>query len=215
MARHLAPNQSHSEAMAYIMVSLIPYRLFFIAYVPCRLLRHHHDDRRHGVVVACRVVLQRPPEPVLIHALGRRDDLGAKDIIDIDHTDVSPLACQGGDTRLYIERAGDEARIIGHHLVTVDCLGHRTNDRIEPALAMEQLSQYRGTRPENNAEGSCQLDVCLDLPRCFHRIAVPVNELSTTVPCVGACLLYTSDAADDLLCVDLGGRRIIKKKKKK
>src|SRR5450756_192063 len=29
-----------------------------------------------------------------------------------------------------------------------------------------------------------------------------------------ACLLYTSDAADDLLCVDLGGRRIIKKKKK-
>ena len=27
------------------------------------------------------------------------------------------------------------------------------------------------------------------------------------------CLLYTSDAADDRLCVDLGGRRIIKKKK--
>ena len=27
------------------------------------------------------------------------------------------------------------------------------------------------------------------------------------------CLLYTSDAADDLLCVDLGGRRIIKHKK--
>ena len=29
------------------------------------------------------------------------------------------------------------------------------------------------------------------------------------------CLLYTSDAADDLLCVDLGGRAIIKKKKAK
>ena len=28
------------------------------------------------------------------------------------------------------------------------------------------------------------------------------------------CLLYTSDAADDLLCVDLGGRRIINKKTK-
>ena len=27
-----------------------------------------------------------------------------------------------------------------------------------------------------------------------------------------SCLLYTSGAADDLLCVDLGGRRIIKKK---
>eukprot|EP00657_Telonema_sp_P-1_P001737 TRINITY_DN1440_c0_g1_i1.p1 TRINITY_DN1440_c0_g1~~TRINITY_DN1440_c0_g1_i1.p1 ORF type:complete len:119 (+),score=38.16 TRINITY_DN1440_c0_g1_i1:125-481(+) len=29
------------------------------------------------------------------------------------------------------------------------------------------------------------------------------------------CLLYTSDAADDLLCVDLGGRRIIKKKQQR
>ena len=33
--------------------------------------------------------------------------------------------------------------------------------------------------------------------------------------CVDACLLYTSDAADDLLCVDLGGGLIIKKKKTK
>src|SRR5450756_3234378 len=37
----------------------------------------------------------------------------------------------------------------------------------------------------------------------------------TKVEQVWFCLLYTSDAADDLLCVDLGGRRIIKKKKKK
>src|SRR5680860_478568 len=29
-------------------------------------------------------------------------------------------------------------------------------------------------------------------------------------PLFWICLLYTSDAADDLLCVDLGGRRIIK-----
>ena len=28
---------------------------------------------------------------------------------------------------------------------------------------------------------------------------------------VEICLLYTSDAADDMQCVDLGGRRIIKK----
>ena len=32
---------------------------------------------------------------------------------------------------------------------------------------------------------------------------------------MASCLLYTSDAADDLLCVDLGGRRIIKKKTQK
>src|SRR5659263_771019 len=35
------------------------------------------------------------------------------------------------------------------------------------------------------------------------------------IPKRSDCLLYTSDADDDLLCVDLGGRRIIKKKKKK
>ena len=37
------------------------------------------------------------------------------------------------------------------------------------------------------------------------------NALAAEPP-IYNCLLYTSDAADDLLCVDLGGRRIIKKK---
>ena len=44
------------------------------------------------------------------------------------------------------------------------------------------------------------------------RLIVPPSSGIRVVQ--GACLLYTSDAADDLLCVDLGGRRIIKKKKK-
>ena len=39
--------------------------------------------------------------------------------------------------------------------------------------------------------------------------AIGGNE---TMHACNSCLLYTSDAADDLLCVDLGGRRIIKKK---
>ena len=37
-------------------------------------------------------------------------------------------------------------------------------------------------------------------------------QIETTLAPSLACLLYTSDAADDLLCVDLGGRRVIKKK---
>src|SRR5680860_1777831 len=40
------------------------------------------------------------------------------------------------------------------------------------------------------------------------------GDLRAEFPHMKGCLLYTSDAADDLLCVDLGGRRIIKKKKK-
>ena len=42
----------------------------------------------------------------------------------------------------------------------------------------------------------------------------PGNDV-LQVGVIHPCLLYTSDAADDLLCVYLGGRRLIKKKKKK
>src|SRR5450756_917636 len=54
-----------------------------------------------------------------------------------------------------------------------------------------------------------------------HKILQTIVVFGSTRICEPAaalrkvCLLYTSDAADDLLCVDLGGRRIIKKKKKK
>ena len=41
-----------------------------------------------------------------------------------------------------------------------------------------------------------------------------IRALHVGVPAVNvACLLYTSDAADERSSVDLGGRRIIKKKK--
>ena len=46
-----------------------------------------------------------------------------------------------------------------------------------------------------------------------HQIMATASHMSYVSPPPFACLLYTSDAADDLLCVDLGGRRIIKKKK--
>src|SRR5450756_3206726 len=69
------------------------------------------------------------------------------------------------------------------------------------------------------------------LLRCVERVLTPrtgtiridghdlkslsardVSRRAASVPQSHACLLYTSDAADDLLCVDLGGRRIITKK---
>src|SRR5450756_855771 len=64
-------------------------------------------------------------------------------------------------------------------------------------------------------------DQPLDLARAFEdrvdlRVTVPALHRVLTDVAVAAhdldglfgCLLYTSDAADDLLCVDLGGRRI-------
>src|SRR5680860_1005669 len=50
--------------------------------------------------------------------------------------------------------------------------------------------------------------------RSLVIIPPPDTQMDTGKHDLLVCLLYTSDAADDLLCVDLGGRRIIKKKKK-
>ena len=66
----------------------------------------------------------------------------------------------------------------------------------------------------------CIRDRCLNANEIDHlrqgqRDHREINALPAhRKPADHHCLLYTSDAADDLLCVDLGGRRIIKKKKK-
>eukprot|EP00831_Metopus_contortus_P048865 TRINITY_DN40037_c0_g1_i1.p2 TRINITY_DN40037_c0_g1~~TRINITY_DN40037_c0_g1_i1.p2 ORF type:complete len:193 (-),score=42.22 TRINITY_DN40037_c0_g1_i1:23-601(-) len=51
-------------------------------------------------------------------------------------------------------------------------------------------------------------------PHHWHQIPI-IDFLSSVHTLNQYCLLYTSDAADDTPCVDLGGRRIHKKKKKK
>ena len=49
----------------------------------------------------------------------------------------------------------------------------------------------------------------------LNELALRSNQVYSIASRCGVCLLYTSDAADDLLCVDLGDRRNIKKKKNK
>ena len=51
------------------------------------------------------------------------------------------------------------------------------------------------------------MNVVRDLGRAVDEASADVD-----VRCI-VCLLYTSDAADERSSVDLGGRRIIKKKK--
>ena len=62
--------------------------------------------------------------------------------------------------------------------------------------------------------GSVAYDYLMSFPGRFRDHILPDQlhkvSLSFLVDSM-RCLLYTSDAADDLLCVDLGGRRIIQK----
>src|SRR5680860_670345 len=53
----------------------------------------------------------------------------------------------------------------------------------------------------------------LNVSYCLSVATQKYEVFRRPPPGIWPCLLYTSDAADDLLCVDLGGRRIIKKKK--
>ena len=85
-------------------------------------------------------------------------------------------------------------------ITTLHQLRQRPIDEIE-----SELLRFSQTRP-----------LSLVLPCLIDELSRPalqtiVSEIAK-VPYL-SCLLYTSDAADDLLCVDLGGRRIIKKKK--
>ena len=56
------------------------------------------------------------------------------------------------------------------------------------------------------------------LPNARERLVVRAREIrargiTRLAALAGTCLLYTSDAADERSSVDLGGRRIIQKKK--
>src|SRR5450756_2819820 len=55
------------------------------------------------------------------------------------------------------------------------------------------------------------LTIWADRIQCFSSLCLQMGAIHSCYrfPEIRCCLLYTSDAADDLLCVDLGGRRII------
>ena len=80
---------------------------------------------------------------------------------------------------------------------------NRTEGRAAPLLWLRMLALLSSIMAcaQLHAEAASSPDPLFDQPY------VDIDEWRDT-----PCLLYTSDAADDLLCVDLGGRRIIKKK---
>src|SRR5450756_1318076 len=69
-----------------------------------------------------------------------------------------------------------------------------SNKSASTEIALKQV-EITG-KPGKRSRTSCKTESCCK------------KELGSSGASVKSCLLYTSDAADDLLCVDLGGRRI-------
>src|SRR5450756_3153736 len=89
----------------------------------------------------------------------------------------------------------------------LEMLSDSDKERFE-RIRVAQIEKYGSEKPE-------QLQSALHTIRRVSYQRLESESLKEgNFAQLRSCLLYTSDAADDLLCVDLGGRRIIKKKKK-
>ena len=99
----------------------------------------------------------------------------------------------------------------------------RLNKKAMIALREPSLGPCFGIKGGAAGGGYAQVvpmeDLNLHFTGDFHAITSANNLLAAMLDNsiqqgneLNICLLYTSDAADDLLCVDLGGRRLIKKK---
>ena len=78
-------------------------------------------------------------------------------------------------------------------------------------LSLQELAAYNGIANPNLVFSGQRLEI----PGLTAAPSAMAPATSETLPGDSGyytCLLYTSDAADDLLCVDLGGRRFIKNK---
>ena len=105
------------------------------------------------------------------------------------------------------------------HLLAVDCIifGYDLLEKdiklllirrnFEPAKGKWSLAGGFVKKDESLDEAACRILCDLTgLKNIYMKQLYSYGDLERD------CLLYTSDAADDLLCVDLGCRRIIKKK---
>ena len=84
---------------------------------------------------------------------------------------------------------------------------------IQKIAAYESYVEHGATQPSLDiAKGIATFEGGRSADGLFHPYQDPVGVWTIGYGhTAGVCLLYTSDAADDMQCVDLGGRRIIKK----
>ena len=94
------------------------------------------------------------------------------------------------------------------------------NSAHDTAIANKIIDMMQSLKLKNNNKTACRwiwelIQNAKDVVECTETVNIEVdfNEDKHYLA-FKHCLLYTSDAADERSSVDLGGRRIIKKKKK-
>src|SRR5450756_1439382 len=88
--------------------------------------------------------------------------------------------------------------------------GHAAAGELEDLARLGPGGDFEGNWPVDGFDVDFGAERSIDHRDGDIRQDVPAFALEAAVS-AHPCLLYTSDAADDLLCVDLGGRRIINK----
>src|SRR5450756_234840 len=141
-------------------------------------------------------------------------------------SDLQLFAARLEELQHRTDAATDKAKGLEHSITQLNEAMKLQNERriqLQEALArardasIQAEDAFERARSDNAAvvvqQGLTPGDTCPVCGRVVEELVAHAEHLDFAR--LKTCLLYTSDAADDLLCVDLGGRRIIKKKKKK
>src|SRR5665213_299498 len=183
------------------------------------------------IVEAARTVIGGVDTHLDVHVAAALDPIGG--VLGVESFDATPrgykalfewMGAFGAVSKVGVEGTGAYGAGLGRFLkkagvevVEVDRpnrQARRTKGKSDPADAVEAARAVlsgRATGTPKSRDGNVEAIRALLVAKRSARDARlralhQMRQLSY-------CLLYTSDAADDLLCVDLGGRRIIKKKK--
>src|SRR5680860_1489393 len=89
------------------------------------------------------------------------------------------------------------------------CSWSGTSGRGSAPVAVGSGEPKRARSPERHTDPDRSADADQDRNHPILSPTPPRLRIVIGAAAARTCLLYTSDAADDLLCVDLGGRRII------
>src|SRR5450756_2382263 len=152
------------------------------------------------------------------------DLFGLKKLKSVQHSCyVLPAGGREGQTRKHGLVALDDPEQFHGRLggCRVRLLEHRADQRQQTVVKPPRLFDIALAGRAAEREEVLGQDVCAgeyapvpsEAADAEKKMVLPREDREAVGTGYYACLLYTSDAADDLLCVDLGGRRIIKKKK--